>query len=364
MRTLAFSLVAALAVTSFTAITACTSDDEPQKPDTEIPDNKGEDENPGDAGTPDTPASPDSPEPAQGYSQLINKTAPVPDNYSTEATRRGQVVRIDYDTRDYAEGTGRSRTNTAYVYLPYGYDDNDDVRYNTLYFVHGHYGTAESFFVEADGLLRKLLDHMNENGDMAPTIVVSPSYNYGSPTTDYADADPYCKALPLELVNDLIPVVETRYRTYADSYDAAGLEASREHRAIGGFSMGSVTTWYAFEQTLADFKYYMPISADCWSLGRFAGMNRPDETARYLADIVRNSSHKGDGFYIWAASGTSDSAYSETLVQVRAMARLTDVFPLSSLTFHEKDGARHEFRPTAEYLYNALPFFFPAKQQD
>lgn len=273
-------------------------------------------------------------------------------------------MRIDYDTRDYAEGTGRVRTNTAYIYLPYGYDENEDIRYNTLYFVHGHYGTAESFFVESDGLLRKLLDNMNENGDMAPTIVVSPSYNYDSPTPDYADADPYCKALPLELVNDLIPIVESRFRTYAGTNDTAGLEASREHRAIGGFSMGSVTTWYAFEQTLPYFKYYMPISADSWSLGRFAGMNRPDETARYLADIVRNSNYNGDGFYIWAASGTSDSAYSETLVQVRAMARLTDVFPLSNLTFHEKDGARHEFRPMAEYLYNALPFFFPARRQD
>lgn len=364
MRTLAFSLVAALAVASFTAITACTGEDGTQKTDTEIPDNNGDGDNSGNGGTPDSPDGSDSPETPQGYSQLINKTTPVPDNYSTEAGRRGQVVRIDYDTRDYAEGTGRVRTNTAYVYLPYGYDENEDVRYNTLYFVHGHYGTAESFFVEADGLLRKLLDNMNENEDMAPTIVVSPSYNYGSPTPDYVDADPYCKALPLELVNDLIPIVESRFRTHTGTYDTASLEASREHRAIGGFSMGSVTTWYAFEQTLAYFKYYMPISADCWSLWRFAGMNRPDETARHLADIVRNSNYNDDGFYIWAASGTSDSAYSETLVQVRAMARLTDVFPLSNLTFHEKDGARHEFRPMAEYLYNALLFFFPVGQQD
>lgn len=41
---------------------------------------------------------------------------------------------------------------------------------------------------------------------------------------------------------------------------------------------------------------------------------------------------------------------------------MTDIFPLSCLTFHEKDGARHEFRPMAEYLYNALPFFFPNNQ--
>lgn len=291
------------------------------------------------------------------YTQLMNKTVEVPVGYNLEAEHKGDVVRIDYKTRDYAEGTGTVRTNTAYVYLPYGYDGNAERRYNVFYFVHGHYGTAASFFQDENGLLRNLLDHMVENGDMSPTIVVSPSYNYGNPTTNYADADPYCEALPQELVNDLMPVVESRYRTYSQSTDAAGLEASREHRAIGGFSMGAVTTWYALEHTLDYFKYFMPVSADCWSLGRFAGMNRPRETAEYLAGIVRNSSYAGNGFYIWAASGTSDSAYGETLVQIQAMAQLKDVFPVTNLTFHEKDGARHEFRPIAEYLYNALPFF-------
>ena len=305
------------------------------------------------------PVTPDRP---QDYAGLINKTYPVPASYGQEAEHRGEVVRIDYQTRDYAESTGAARTNTAYVYLPYGYDENTDQRYNVLYFVHGHYGTASTTFEAENGLLRKLFDHMTANGDMAPTIVVSPSYNYGEPTPNYVDADPYCEALPQELVNDLIPIVESRYRTYAESTDVAGLEASRAHRAIGGFSMGSVTTWYALEHTLDCFKYFMPVSADCWSLGEFAGMNRPMETAEYLAGIIRQSPYAGTGFYIWAASGTNDSAYRETLVQIEAMAQLTDVFPLSNLTFHEKDGARHEFRPIAEYLYNALPFFFPNGQ--
>ena len=307
---------------------------------------------------------PETPDRPQEYTELISKTNPVPAIYEQEAEQRGEVVRIDYETRDYAEGTGVARTNTAYVYLPYGYDENTDQRYNVLYFVHGHYGTAISFFQDEDSLLRKLLDHMTANGDMAPTIVVSPSYNYGDPTPNYVDADPYCEALPQELVNDLIPIVESRYRTYAESTDAAGLEASREHRAIGGFSMGAVTTWYALEHTLDFFKYFMPVSADSWVLGEFAGMNRPMETAEYLAGIIRQSPYAGTGFYIWAASGTNDSAYRETLIQIEAMAQLTDVFPLSCLTFHEKDGARHEFRPMAEYLYNALPFFFPNGQDE
>ena len=305
---------------------------------------------------------PETPDRPQDNTMLINKTNPVPAVYEQEAQQRGQVVRIDYDTRDYAEGTGAARTNTAYIYLPYGYDENTDQRYNVLYFVHGHYGTPSTTFEAENGLLRKLLDHMTANGDMAPTIVVSPSYNYGEPTPNYVDADPYCEALPQELINDLLPIVESRYRTYAESTDVAGLEASRAHRAIGGFSMGSVTTWYALEHTLDCFKYFMPVSADCWSLGEFAGMNRPMETAEYLAGIIRQSPYAGTGFYIWAASGTNDSAYRETLVQIEAMAQLTDVFPLSNLTFHEKDGARHEFRPMAEYLYNALPFFFPNGQ--
>lgn len=48
--------------------------------------------------------------------------------------------------------------------------------------------------------------------------------------------------------------------------------------------MGAVTTWYAFDETLNAFRYFMPVSGDCWSLGRFAGMNRPDDTAAYLAE--------------------------------------------------------------------------------
>lgn len=42
------------------------------------------------------------------------------------------------------------------------------------------------------------------------------------------------------------------------------------------------------------------------------------------------------------------------------MAGLTEMFTLQNMTFHEKDGAQHEYRPTIEYIYNALPFFFPS----
>lgn len=296
------------------------------------------------------------------YASLISRTNAYPTDYAEEAMHKGRIERLDYDTHDYADGTGRDRSNTAYVYLPYGYDEQEDVHYNVLYLVHGHYGTASTTFEAEGGLLCRVLDHMVENGNMAPTIVVSPSYNYGQPTSSYVDADPYCRALPHELADDLIPLVETRYRTYLSSADAEGISASRQHRAIGGFSMGGVTTWYALAETFSVFAYYLPVSGDCWSLGAFAGMNRPADTADYLANVVRQSPFASN-FYIWAASGTNDSAYSETLYQVQGMARLTDTFGLDHLTFHEKDGARHEYRPIPEYVYNALPYFFPPQAQ-
>ena len=296
---------------------------------------------------------------SSNYTELLNKTTPVPSEYNQEFALKGSVVQIDYDTQNYVEGNGEIRKNTAYVYLPYGYEEVSDQCYNVFYFVHGHGETAASFFQNENGLLCKLLDHMIGNGDMAPTIVVSTSYVYGNPVDYYPDADPYCEVLPQELVNDLIPIVENRYHTYTENTDMTGIKASREHRAIGGFSMGAVTTWYALEHTLDCFKYFMPISSDSWSLGRFAGVDYPNETAARLANIIRSSTLPENDFYIWACSGTDDVAYGRIWGQVRAMAQLTDVFSVNNLTFHEQDEARHEFRSLAEYLYNALPFLFP-----
>ena len=45
-------------------------------------------------------------------------------------------------------------------------------------------------------------------------------------------------AFQKELAEDLIPAVETAYKTYAETVDPAGLKASRLHRGFGGFSMG------------------------------------------------------------------------------------------------------------------------------
>lgn len=79
------------------------------------------------------------------YTELLNKTRPVPAEYNQESVLKGNVVQIDYNTKNYVEGTGEVRKNTAYVYLPYGYDEASEQPYNVFYFVHGHGETAISF---------------------------------------------------------------------------------------------------------------------------------------------------------------------------------------------------------------------------
>ncbi|GJM78357.1 hypothetical protein HMSSN139_08530 [Paenibacillus sp. HMSSN-139] len=106
--------------------------------------------------------------------------------------------------------------------------------------------------------MKKIIDHMIANGDIEPMIVVTPTFYGGKNDTALFHE---------ELIQTIMPLVETKYRTYAKSASLDDLKASRAHRAFGGFSMGSVTTWYTFIHNLDYFKYYLPLSGDSWGIG-------------------------------------------------------------------------------------------------
>ena len=97
------------------------------------------------------------------------------------------------------------------------------------------------------------------------------------------------------------------YSTYAEDTSPEGLAASRDHRAFCGFSMGSVTTWHTFEYCLDYFQYFMPSSGSLTTDGD------------YMASIVTDTGHDWDDFFIFAASGTDDFAYSSFRRQIEAM---------------------------------------------
>ena len=52
-------------------------------------------------------------------------TAAVPSSYKAASGHPGTVTRLDYDSKDYV-GDESAITKTAFVYTPYGYDENDE----------------------------------------------------------------------------------------------------------------------------------------------------------------------------------------------------------------------------------------------
>lgn len=69
----------------------------------------------------------------------------IPAAYFENSDQPGQVIQVTYESQDYT-GDDTSITKPAFVYLPYGYDDNDtDTRYDILYLMHGWTMTASDF---------------------------------------------------------------------------------------------------------------------------------------------------------------------------------------------------------------------------
>lgn len=288
----------------------------------------------------------------------IQMTTAVPSSYFSEATERGQVVRIEYESKDYTRDDRPVTTKPAYVYLPYGYDETQ--RYDVVYLMHGWTGTAENTFEAAGGRQKNIIDWMIQQGDCKPVIVVSPTWDKDNRAKDWGESCEEIAVFHNEYENDLIPAVESRFSTYAETTDRAGIVASRNHRAFGGFSLGSVTTWYIFEHCFDLQRYFLPMSGDSWHVSTFGGQNAPEQTARFLASVVSASPFGSDnGFHVWHAVGTQDSRFYQTHNQAIACMQLTDVFTPHNFSYHQKEGGYHDFNATMEFVYNALPFFFP-----
>ena len=211
---------------------------------------------------------------------------PAPEEYFAPSDHPGQVAEITYDSRDYTDTAEPAIQKTAYVYLPYGYDETDaDTRYNILYLMHGWTMTAGDFFDTTQSGIVPMLDHLIENGDIPPVIVVCATFDAQNQPQGFSRSVEELSVFHRDLRENLIPFVESRYHTYAQDVTGEGLRASREHRAFGGFSLGAVTTWYQFIYNLDYIKYFVPMSGDCWIMGTYGGRNYPVETVDYLEQV-------------------------------------------------------------------------------
>lgn len=214
-----------------------------------------------------------------------------------------------------------------------------------LYLIHGGGGDPQSFFPPS---FINMIDHMIQDGILQPLYIVSPTYY----EPDEADKTPASSGVAVakfsaELREQIIPLAE----------GSIGREFAREDRAIGGFSMGGVATWYAFLQALDLFSWFLPLSGDCWACGEKGGGSEPEQTAALLAEAVARQGNPD--FRIHALTGDKDIAYPNLDPQIQAMKRLPGVFG-EKLKYEVLEGGVHDYETIFRYLYNALPGVFAA----
>lgn len=193
-----------------------------------------------------------------------------------------RTTTVHYQTRYQ----GRQYDKQALVYLPADYSSTK--KYNVIYLLHGSTESSQDFF--RDGRFSRVLDRLNRTGQLKDTIVVFPTY-YPSRrfiTSNYYRDNRLNQAFAQhELVNDLVPAVERRFSTYATGTSSAQLQAARNHRAFGGFSMGSINSWYVFEYQLPYFGTFLPMAGDSWTVEDDGGATASTQTARHLAKTVQ-----------------------------------------------------------------------------
>lgn len=287
----------------------------------------------------------------------------IPDEYYDSALQQGTIKRFDYKINNIS---GQTIEKNALVYLPYGYDQNDTAKkYNILYLMHGLSGSSDTWFggINATNSLKNIIDNMIEKGDIDPLIIVTPSY-YTSKSEDLADNNEQARKFQTEFEKYLMPAIEKKYHTYAETTDQKELQASRDHRAFGGYSMGSGTTWYALMDNIEYIKYFLPMSGDCWAYDIMGGENYPVETAKLLYEAVEKSGYGPNQFYIYSSVGGKDIAYEPVtkmlaeLENYPSIFKFTDDFSQGNIHLDIAEDFSHEYHYGNHYIYNSLKTFF------
>jgi sialate O-acetylesterase len=139
----------------------------------------------------------------------------------------GTITTVQYDSKTL------SARREMLVYTPPGYTYNR--KYPVIYLLHGLNSGAGQwpYWVRAD----HVIDNLIADGKIEPVIMVFPNCNtnvtVSNPKPDEQEERKggfkgYGKSFENDLLNDIVPYIESHYSVYAD----------RKHRALAGLSMG------------------------------------------------------------------------------------------------------------------------------
>ena len=231
---------------------------------------------------------------------------------------------VHIDTYD-SKNLGKSRS--FYVYTPPGYETGKQ-KYPVLYLLHGN-GQIEASWV-ATGRAHVIMDNLIADGKAKPMIVVMP---YGHVPREIKPAPPAGapgadnEKIEKELLTAIKPEVETRYRVLTD----------REHRAIGGLSMGAAQSLSIGLHNLDLFSHIAAFSG---------GGNRAEWEKADPATLNKKLK------VLWLGCGTEDSAF-------RGVKGMDDLLTGKKVKHvFNPSGAGHSWPNWQVYLSKYAPLLF------
>lgn len=269
---------------------------------------------------------------------------PGADYYEIKNVPHGEVREKWY----FSKTTGAWRR--ALVYTPADYDKSTKVRYPVLYLQHGS-GENETGWTR-QGRAQFILDNLIAAGKARPMIVVM---DRGYATNDASDFrqnyQTAFSAFEKVIIHDLIPTIDSSYRTIAD----------REHRAMAGLSMGGMQTFFIAAHHLDKFSYIASLSGP---IVRNAGTGQPSEMS--IQGPFDTKTAYGGMFsdpaafnkrvrLLWIGVGTA-----EPEMFVTSIAGAVDALKSAGvqLVYFESDGTAHEWQTWRRSLHDLAPRLF------
>ena len=276
----------------------------------------------------------------------------VPGDYGQPVASPGKVEKLTYPVHYYTTQSGGSNTLTTTprqddpitkpcnVYTPPGYDSH--TQYPIIFVFHGITDNQETWFERGSPKPNVLLDSLITSKKIQPVIAVFPQ---GNAHKDFATQNSYSDTAGYylfgnELMNDLLPFIESKYSVRKD----------RESRAVCGFSMGGMQTInIGLSQHLKDFAYFGALSPapGSFSASQIASsvqmQNQPTAypLGHFYAVVGQSDSTAGGAF---------DSATKE-------LAQKGQFITTSNFSAHKVPGS-HVYPVATIGLYNFLRIAF------
>ena len=238
---------------------------------------------------------------------ILEVTSGHPAFYDAQPVAHGEIRTHWYESKSL------QTTRRLTIYTPPGYDRSAASRYPVLYLFHG--ANADETAWTRLGHVNLILDNLLASGKTKPFLVVMP-FGYGIPPgTPSPTPGGNTAAFSRDLLEDVIPFVESHYRAYTD----------RDHRAIAGLSMGGGESLSIGLNHLELFSYVAGFSP---------GIRIPELQQSYGSFLANPQAANQKLHLLWLGCGSDDSlfAVSESLSKLLDEAKIKHVF-------HKSDGA-------------------------